>query len=390
MNWLDLLSCPDCRGPLTVEVYEPNDQLAQEGTLTCASCHHWFPISNGVPRLLLPGPLRGQDRPFLERWTKRLTGPAAQQLAGEQAKARSTTPQDQAQVQSIFAFKWKRQPNWGIEGKSAQLMEDWILRKYGWDTLPRYKSFMTAHPVILDAGCGLGREAIRMASQSPRSHVIGLELSECIDEARKHVVTKKLSNLLLIQADLQAPPLRRDAFHFILSEGVLHHTPSTERGFQQMAGLLAPGGEFAFYVYRKKAPLREYADDYVREQLQGVPLEDAWKEMEALTALSQTLSKSSRSIEITHPVKVLGFQAESVDLQRWIYNNIFKCYWNDALTFQENVLVNFDWYLPRYAWRHTIEEVRGWIQKADLTLELESVEDAGLTYRAVRSTRSSR
>ncbi len=30
--------------------------------------------------------------------------------------------------------------------------------------------------------------------------------------------------------------------------------------------LLAPGGELMFYVYRRKAPIREFTDDYVRER----------------------------------------------------------------------------------------------------------------------------
>ena len=61
-------------------------------------------------------------------------------------------------------------------------------------------------------------------------------------------------------------------FDLVFSEGVLHHTPDTRRAFRTLVDLLAPGGQIAFYVYRRKAPLREFADDYVRALGRQYPL----------------------------------------------------------------------------------------------------------------------
>jgi arsenite methyltransferase len=180
---------------------------------------------------------------------------------------------------------------------------------------------------------------------------------------------------------LTRPPFRTGIFDFIISEGVLHHTPDTRQAFQALVPLLAPGGEFAFYVYRKKAPLREYADDYIRQQIQDLPPDRAWEMMEPLTELGRVLSELRATLEITDDIEVLGIKAGKYDLQRLIYYNMFKCYWNGRLTFDENVLVNFDWYYPRYAWRHTEGEIRQWLRDVGLELVHESIEDAGITVR---------
>lgn len=65
-------------------------------------------------------------------------------------------------------------------------------------------------------------------------------------------------------------------------------------------------------------------------------------------------------------VPVLGFKKGKYNLQRFIYYNIFKCFHNEALTFDENNLVNFDWYHPYDAHRHTEEDVRQWYVEAGL------------------------
>ena len=74
-----------------------------------------------------------------------------------------------------------------------------------------------------------------------------------------------------VQADVLDLPFRPESFDAIFSEGVLHHTPSTEAAFQALVPLLRPGGELLFYVYRRKAPLREFADDYIRDRDRGAP-----------------------------------------------------------------------------------------------------------------------
>ncbi len=288
----------------------------------------------------------------------------------------------QAQVQKAFGHKWNRQPWWGITGATAEFFDEWLLSRYGWATKEAYRAEMRGRRAMLDAGCGLGREAMRLASAAPAARVYGLELSECVDEAAQHARSRGLANITFVQADLMAPPFPARAFDFVISEGVLHHTPDTRSAFKALVELLAPEGEIAFYVYRRKAPLREFADDHVRGLLQGKTPDEAWSLMEPLTALGRALAELKVSVDVPQDVEVLGIKAGSYDVQRLVYYSMAKCFWNEKLSFDENVHVNFDWYYPRFAWRHSETEVREWLREAGLRARCERIEDSGITVRA--------
>jgi hypothetical protein len=47
--------------------------------------------------------------------------------------------------------------------------------------------------------------------------------------------------------------------------------------------------------------------------------------------------------------------------------------------------INYDWFAPANAHRHTPEEVRAWCAGAGMTIEREVVEEAGITVIARKS-----
>lgn len=377
-RWVELLACPRCGDGLSLEAFQRHDDgVCQEGVLICKVCRQWYPITNRVPRLFQPGPLRPDDRPFLARWGERF-----ERLPLAPGRSEGTVVTGVTQVQATFGYKWTRQNWWGMEGESAKLMEEWLLPRYGWPDRAAYEVFMLKRSRMLDAGSGLGREAFRMGRANPQATIIGLELSGCVDEAVSYASKRGVDNVFFVQADLMAPPLKKASFDFILSEGVLHHTHNTHRALCALVPLLASSGEIAFYVYRRKAPLREYADDHIRSVVQDLAPDAAWNMMESLTRLARALSDLKVEIEVQEDVPVLGIRAGRHDVHRLMYYTMFKCYWNDRLSFEENVLVNFDWYAPRYAWRHTMEEVRVWVVGAGLRIVHESVDESGITVRA--------
>ena len=376
-TWGDALACPACRGVLSLDVFERDATGAcRSGVLRCHQCKEWYAVHGGVARLLVPGPLRRDDVRFLQQWGDRIGASAVESRAALGDASAS------AQVQGTFAYKWARQKQWGLEGETARLMEEWLLPRYGWRDRHDYVRFMRMRTRLLDAGCGLGRETVRMAGANPGAAVLGMDVSSAVDEAVAYAARAGIANATFIQADVLQPPLRRASVDFILSEGVLHHTASTRSAFEALVGLLQPGGQFGFYVYRRKAPLREYADDYIRERMQQLSEDAAWSEMVTLTRLAKALADLKVEVSVPEDVPLLEIRAGRYDVQRLIYNTMFKCYWNDHFTFDENVLVNFDWYVPRYAWRHTKDEVDGWIAAAGLTTVHESMEESGITVRA--------
>lgn len=287
----------------------------------------------------------------------------------------------QAQVEKTFAYKWSRTPNWGIAGATAEVMTQWVMPLIGWRDELEYASYLSRAEVILDAGCGNGRETIRLARLNPQALVIGLDISDAVDVASQNA--RDLPNVRFVQGDVCSPPFAKNAFDYILSFGVLHHTPDTRRAFLALVPLLSKKGEFAFYVYRKKAPIREFSDDLVREAIQAMSPDQAWDEMERLTLFGKAIADLKAKIDVP-AIQTLGIEAGHHDVQRLLYYTMLKCYWRDGWSLEENTHVNFDWFYPRYAWRHTAAEIRGWLDDAGVEERAFIEIPAGMTFRVGR------
>ena len=77
-------------------------------------------------------------------------------------------------------------------------------------------------------------------------------------------------------------------------------------------------------------------------------------------------------------------EAGSHDVQRLVYWNFLKLFWNENLGFEENDHINFDWYHPRYAHRQTEEEVRAWCEELGLDVFHLVAQESGFTVRATK------
>ena len=161
----------------------------------------------------------------------------------------------------------------------------------------------------------------------------------------------------------------------------MHHTPDAAAAVRSLARLLAPGGVLAFYVYKHKAPLREYADDYLREHTTKMSVVECMDFSAAMSELGRKLSDLGATITLERDIPLLGIPAGEHDVQRLVYWYFLKCFWNDDFSPNLNDLVNFDWYHPPYASRHTEDEVRGWCDELGLAIEHLDVSDAGISVR---------
>ncbi|WP_082007498.1 class I SAM-dependent methyltransferase [Tepidimonas taiwanensis] len=131
-------------------------------------------------------------------------------------------------------------------------------------------------PLVLDAGCGAGLTARLLIGEGlHRVRYIGADISTAVGVAPEAFRQRGLPGYF-IQADLLNFPFAENSFDYILSEGVLHHTPSTRAAIHALARLLKTGGVLAFYVYKRKSPIREFADDFIREHLRSMSPEEAW------------------------------------------------------------------------------------------------------------------
>lgn len=317
--------------------------------------------------------------------TGRLVAPDAA-YAIRDAIPRFTERQDdrQRQTADTFGFKWTKRDSFGSEGMRSELHR-WLLDRYGFTDATEMRAFFGACGRTLDAGCGAGFATSAWMNEEwtdGDAEWIGLDISEAIDVARE--LLGAFPRTQFVQGDVSAPPFRPESFDAIFSEGVLHHTPSAERTFEALVPLLRQGGELMIYVYRRKAPLRELADDYVRARLRELPPAEAWEAMRPLTRLAQALAEASVEIDVPEDVDLLGISAGRHDVQRLVYWHFAKLFWNQNLTFEENLHVNFDWYAPQYAHRHTEAEVRGWFASAGLEITRFDVQESGFTVRGVK------
>jgi arsenite methyltransferase len=288
---------------------------------------------------------------------------------------------DQAATREMFGFKWTQEDTF-TRPASLALMRGWLEQRYGRVADLPWWSEYGERPLVLDAGCGAGVSGRELfGPMGDRVRYLGVDLTPAVEVAQRRFREAGLDAGFL-QADLTNLPLEPGSVDVIFSEGVLHHTDSTEGALKAVAPLLREGGRILFYVYRKKALIREYTDDAIREQLQAMSPQDAWKALEPLTRLGIKLGELEAQLEIEEDVDVLGMKAGTFDLQRWFYYDIAKAYYDPAMTFGEMHHINFDWYAPKNAFRQTEQEVRQWCEEADLEVEAEHIHQSGITIIA--------
>jgi len=164
----------------------------------------------------------------------------------------------------------------------------------------------------------------------------------------------------------------------------LHHTPSTKNALKSVYPKLKKGGLIIFYIYKVKTPLREFSDDYIRNLISKMSPDEAFEANKSITKLAESLHNQKINITIPEDVPLLGFKKGEYDLQRFIYQNIFKLFWKESMGFYESNMENFDWYYPKYSWRHTETEIKDWCSEFNLSPKLIKENYSGFTCHAYR------
>jgi SAM-dependent methyltransferase len=289
-----------------------------------------------------------------------------------------TTPTN---TERSFRDKWQK--NRGLVFAETLNPESdihrWILTRNGFQTTEDFARYLRGRRRMLDAGCGNGRVTalLRSLTDPATTEVVGFDKVSA-SMARENLPNAE--NLSIHDGDLLGDVSFLGTFDFIYCQEVIHHTSDPARAFANLCTLLAPGGEIAIYVYKKKAPVREFVDDYVREKIADLPYEQALQACDQITELGKVLS--GLNVKFHAPrVDVLEIPEGDYDLQRFMYFFFMKCFWNPDLSFKDNSVINYDWYHPQLCFRHTMTEVQGWFEKAGLKI-LHATEDFyGITVR---------
>jgi arsenite methyltransferase len=311
-------------------------------------------------------------------------------IAMRQGLLRATAGHSPAQGQTAqtFGYKWARRETYDRSPAYAEQTLAWLEDRYGRAKDMAWLVAAAEPPILLDAGCGSAFSSLLLFGNHLRQiRYLGADISNAVDTARQRFAEQGIPGRFL-QCDLMSLPLRPGSIDAIYSEGVLHHTDDTRTAILALSRLLKPGGRFLFYVYRRKGPIREFADDYVREKLQSMTPDEAWNALMPLTRLGKALGDLNTDVDVPEPVDLLEIPAGRINLQRLVYWHVFKAFYRPDMTLDEMNHINFDWYAPKNAHRQSPEEVRAWCAEAGLDIERERVEESGITVVARRMSAS--
>ena len=199
---------------------------------------------------------------------------------------------------------------------------------------------------VLDLGCGHGEHSRLMAELG--AEVIGFDVSQGFFQTEKELPDELRSRLHFVQGDIFHFPIKQEAFDFVWSEGVLHHTPNTQKAFENVHASVKPGGKLYVSLYRQGAPY--------------FPIQN-------------TLRKISTKLPGGLLVAFCWLGAPFFAVLKWFLNLTgLGARKFEPRTLRENAVSLHDTYSPPYAWHHSPEEVQEWFNQAGFErLETSSV-----------------
>jgi SAM-dependent methyltransferase len=232
-----------------------------------------------------------------------------------------------------FGYQWNAFAKAQLDSANGTTRSrDTFEEKTGW----RVDSLRTLR--VLDAGCGMGRFAEVCADAGAEVH--GIDLSSAVEAAARNLSHR--SNLSFYQADIMNLPFADESFDAIYSIGVLHHTTDTRKAFLSLTRLLKPGGRMSIWVYSTENRVR-FGGEVLRLITPRLPK-------------SMLLKACRLAIPLYHAQRVPVLRTITAIALPTSLNPDPEWRWLDT----------FDWYSPRYQWKHTFEEVERWFTEAGL------------------------
>lgn len=299
-------------------------------------------------------------------------------------KIKKKYSKEQEQTEKCFEFKWSKRDSYE-SNNMKRLSKKWLIQRYcGGDQRKLAGWLDGGRKIILDAGCGSGHSSILFFGDFLKDHdYLGVDISSAVNIAQCRFQEMGYPGDF-IQMSLMDLPITDGSLDLIFSEGVLHHTDSVEDGIKYLANKLKRGGRFLFYVYAKKAVIREFTDDLIRRRLIDLDDEQAWEALKPLTKLGNVLGDMKLEIDIPEDITLLDINKGKTDLQRFFYWNICKLFYSPDLTLEEMNHINFDWFRPLNCHRHTPEEIEDFCARAELEIEHMDVQKSGITVVALK------
>jgi ubiquinone/menaquinone biosynthesis C-methylase UbiE len=105
---------------------------------------------------------------------------------------------------------------------------------------------------VLEVGIGMGADHAEWAKRRP-ARLVGVDITpRAIDWTRQCFTFYGFRPIVLV-ADAEELPFRNSGFDLVYSWGVLHHSPNTAAGVDEVYRVLRPGGTARVMIYHSKS-----------------------------------------------------------------------------------------------------------------------------------------
>lgn len=334
------LRCPLCRGGLKLESFveetatpggeqaggaagEPDSgAYVVDGQLLCEACRVRYPILRGLP-VMLP-----YTTPLHEEFRQKYAG---RLQSGFNFAARPPAPGEDF-VRASFSTEWLNYDYDGVIWELSYADHEVRFRKEVGDASGGPGWF-------LEVGCGLGLATSVAQSLSSRD-CVGMDLSLAVTKAAEQF--RSNPRMHFVQASAFAPPFADSHFDLMYSRGVLHHTYSTQKAFEKVAPLCKPTGTFFLWLYGPGS-------------IRSTPLRIVLFALEAVTRPIVSRAPDSALSKLFLGTMSLGYMLFN-RLRRLTNPEI------QPLSFSRGVHAARDRFTPKYAHRHSAQEICSWFQ----------------------------
>jgi ubiquinone/menaquinone biosynthesis C-methylase UbiE/uncharacterized protein YbaR (Trm112 family) len=209
---------------------------------------------------------------------------------------------------------------------------------------------------LLNVGCGAGKESIALQKVTNADNIIAIDFNFSILKAAENYRNDPKINFIL--CSLFHIPVEKETFDLVYSQGVIHHTYSTNDAFNSVSKFVKRNGFLFIWVYALEDHLM-YANVsgksfrlFVKHSLQKLN----WM---IECTIRPIIGRSSPFIRNVF-IKIISLILHPIMLKRVIHPEKWK--------FKNTEHSIRDLYSPIYAWRHSINEVVEWYENADYSI----------------------
>jgi ubiquinone/menaquinone biosynthesis C-methylase UbiE/uncharacterized protein YbaR (Trm112 family) len=145
---------------------------------------------------------------------------------------------------------------------------------------------------VLEVGCGAGAHSSLFCKEGAKITSLDLTLDRVVATKKKLDIIDQNKSSFVLQGDAENLPFEDNHFDIVYSNGVLHHTPNTQKSIDEVWRVLKPGGVAVIMLYAKHSYLYWINIFFLR----GIILGNIFRHSNWLGRTTEWMSKSKQTI----------------------------------------------------------------------------------------------